>query len=154
MCHACCVDDADDTQRIKASVIALLPPSRRAWNVMVSKNSHTGGWVVQLDHEASHGLVFDMGESGANADETIACVSRWLIGQKAELDRIAVAPVLSNADSVMEIRALASIFNWSKSEVSAVVRFVERWTLTAAEAEWLISTIGHDGPKPERSWDF
>lgn len=59
-------------------------------------------------------------------------------------------PSLSHAEAVMEIRALASIFNWSKLEVAAVVRFVERWTLNPDEAEWLISAIGHDGPKPPK----
>lgn len=154
VCHACPVDDADEAERIKASVMSMLPPAKIAWNVIVSKNPHTGGWAVQLDHEASHGLGFDMGESRGNADETISRLADWLTHRKAELDRIAVAPALSNADSVMEIRTLASIFNWSKSEVRAVVRFVERWTLTEDEAEWLISTIGHDGPTPERSRNF
>ena len=132
----------------------MLPRPKRDWIVAVSGNPHLGGWVVALDHEASRGLAFEMGGSDAGVDETIGRVSEWLSGRRPELDRIARAPLLSNVDSVMEIRALASIFNWSKMEVAAVVRFVERWTLTADEAEWLISAIGHDGPKPERSWDF
>jgi hypothetical protein len=148
------MNDESDRQRIEAAVSAMLPASKRPWDVAVSRNRHGGGWVVELNHEASHGLILDMGASGANADEMIAKAADWLIDRKSELDRIAAAPLLSNADSVMEIRALASIFNWSKFEVSAVVRFVERWALTADEAEWLISAIGHDGPKPPSSWDF
>ena len=148
------MEDGHEAARIKASVIAMLPPSKRPWEVVVSHNPHSGGWVVELNHEASHGLALDMGQSGANAEETIAGVAEWLSSRRAELDRVAAAPSLSHAEAVMEIRALASIFNWSKLEVAAVVRFVERWTLNPDEAEWLISAIGHDGPKPPNSWDF
>ncbi len=148
------MEDEYDVARIKASVIALLPLSKRPWEVIVSENPNTGGWVVDLYHEASHGLSLDMGQSGASADETIAAVAEMLGNRGAELDRVAAAPLLSHAEAVMEIRSLASIFNWSKFEVKAVVRFVERWTLSTDEAEWLISTIGHEGPKPPSSWDF
>ena len=132
----------------------MLPEARHPWTVAVSRSSHTGGWVVQLDHEASHGLVFDMGESGADADATIVSIRETLGSRAGELRRIAVAPVLVNADDVMEIRSLAHIFNWTQLEVRSVVALIRRWTLTEDEAEWLSSYIGRDAPTPTPSWDF
>ncbi|MEY2582016.1 MAG: hypothetical protein QOE09_1865 [Ilumatobacteraceae bacterium] len=148
------VSDEDDCGRIKASVTAMLPPAQRPWDVAVSRSPHNGGWVIQLEHEASHGLVFDMGVPGVDADATIKRVAEWLTSHEGELRRIATAPLLENADDVMEIRALSHIFNWTRLEVKSVVQVVSRWTLTVDEAEWLITSIGRDGPTPTPSRDF
>ena len=132
----------------------MLPEAKRPWTVAVSHSSNTGAWVVQLDHEASHGLVFDMGESGADADATIVSIRETLGRQAGELRRISAAPLLVNPDDVMEIRSLAHIFNWTQLEVRSVVALIRRWTLTDDEAEWLSSHIGRDAPTPTPSWDF
>ena len=42
---------------------------------------------------------------------------------------VASPPLLVNADDVMEIRALAHIFDWTRLEVKSVVRLIRRWTL-------------------------
>jgi hypothetical protein len=148
------VSDEDDSGRIKASVTAMLPPAQRPWEVAISRSPHNGGWVIQLEHEASHGLVFDMGVPRMDADSTIRTVAEWLATHEGELRRIATAPLLENADDVMEIRALSHIFNWSRLEVKSVVQMVRRWTLSDDEAEWLIASIGRDGAIPTPSWDF
>lgn len=132
----------------------MLPEARRPWTVAVSHSSNTGAWVAQLDHEASHGLAFDMGEIGADADATIAWVRETLGAHTGELRRIAAAPLMVNVDDVMEIRTLAHIFNWTHLEVRSVVALIRRWTLTEDEAEWLTSHIGRDAPSPTPSWDF
>jgi hypothetical protein len=115
---------------------------------------HNGGWVIQLEHEASHGFVFEMGVPRMDADATIKRVAEWLATQQGELRRIATAPLLENADDVMEIRALSHIFNWTRLEVKSVVQLIRRWTLSDDEAEWLIASIGRDGPAPTPSWEF
>ena len=66
----------------------------------------------------------------------------------------ATAPALEHPDEVLDIRGLAHIFIWSKLGVSSVLRMVERSTLTAAEAEWLIASIGRDAEPPNPSSDF
>jgi len=147
------VQDGENEQ-IRSAVLAVMPIAKRPWLVTVSRSPHTGGWVVELEHEASHGLGFDAGEPTAAVDATVSRVVEWLGAHARELNRIAAAPVLVNAMDVMEIRALAHMFNWSRAEVKAVVRMIQRWTLTADEAEWLISFVGHDGPVPTVSWDF
>ena len=120
----------------------------------VDRNPHTRSWAVGLEHEASFGLGFDMGEQVADADATIDRIRIWLGYSDHELRRVATAPALEHPDEVLDIRGLAHIFNWSKLEVSSVVRMVERWTLTAAEAEWLIASIGRDADPPSPSRDF
>jgi len=110
-----------------------------------------GGWEVSLQHEASHGLVYKTGET--DATEAIAWV-RQLMASNHEFARIAAAPVLEHPDDLMEIRALAHIFNWSRTEVKSVVRFLEDRMLTSDEANWLSEWVGHDGPVPRPSSDF
>jgi hypothetical protein len=150
------VSDDDDSGRIKASVTAMLPPARRPWEVAISRSPHNGGWVIQLEHEASHGLVFDMGVPRLDTDVTMRRVAEWLATHEVEVElrRIATAPLLENAEDVMEIRALSHIFNWTRLEVKSVVQLVRRWTLSDDEAEWLIASIGRDGPAPTPSWEF
>ena len=95
-----------------------------------------------------------MGEQGTDADAAIDWIRNCLGHSDHELRRIATAPALERSDEVLEIRGLAHIFNWSKLEVLSVVRMVERWALTAAEAEWLVASIGRDADPPRPSRDF
>ena len=154
MCDASLMDDSAESDRITAAVSEMLPTSVRPWRVRVDRNPHTGSWAVGLEHEASFGLGFDMGEQVADGDATIDRIRIWLGYSDHELRRVATAPALEHPDEVLDIRGLAHIFNWSKLEVSSVVRMVERWTLTAAEAEWLITSIGRDADPPSPSRDF
>jgi hypothetical protein len=124
----------------------------RPWSIEVNRNPNTQGWFVGLDHEASNGLGFDLGHLDATA--TIEAFDDALRHSAKELARVAAAPALVHPDEVLEIRTLAHIFNWSRQEVSAVVRFVERWMLTSDEADWLIKWVGHDGEMPSPSQDF
>ncbi len=134
------------------AVAQMLPSSVRPWSIEVDRNPITRGWFVGLDHEASNGLGFDLGQVDATA--TIEAVRDSLQRSAKELDRVAAAPALTHPGEVLEIRTLAHIFNWSRHEVRSVVRFVERWTLASDEAEWLIHWIGHDEATTAPSRDF
>ena len=153
MCDDSLMDDATERDRIADAVSMLLPTSVRPWSVSIDRNS-IGGWAVQLAHEASHGLGFDTGDHFADTDSAIDWFQNCLGHSDRELHRIATAPALEHPDEVLEIRALAHIFDWSKLEVQSVVRFVQRWTLSEAEAEWLVASIGRDADPPRPSTDF
>ena len=146
--------DAIERDRIADAVSRLIPEPVRPWSITVHRHSHVGGWSVQLEHEASHGLGFDAGDQFADTDSAIEWFRNCLGHSDRELRRIASAPALEHPDQVLEIRALAHIFDWSKLEVQSVVRFVQRWTLSEAEAEWLVASIGRDPDPPRPSTDF
>lgn len=146
------VSEPADAVRIAAAVRDLLPPTVRPWSIEVNTEPVIGSWEVSLYHEASHGLVYKTGED--DASEAIARVRQLMASSHEEYSRIAAAPTLEHPDDMMEIRALAHIFNWSRSEVKSVVRFVEDRILTSEEAKWLSDWVGHDGPVPRPSSDF
>jgi hypothetical protein len=146
------VSEPADAVRITAAVRDLLPPTLRPWSIEVDTEPVTGGWEVSLQHEASHGLVYKTGDEDATG--AIARVRQLMASGRDEFARVAAAPPLVHREDVMEIRALAHIFNWSRSEVKSVVRFVEDLMLTRDEGEWLSEWVGHDGPVPRPSSDF
>ena len=55
----------------------------------------------------------------------------------------------------MEVRGLASSFNWSRLEVRSVVSTMQRWVpWSVDEVDWFQTWIGHDGDAPAPSSDF
>jgi hypothetical protein len=142
----------DDVVRIEQAVLDELPATARPWTVTVSHRDDVGRWSIDIAHEASNGFGFQL--ASTSADAVIARLPELMARHEEELRRIAAAPPLTNASWVIEARTLASIFNWTKTEVRAVVRLLEREHLTPDEAEWLIEWIGRDAPAPEPARTF
>jgi hypothetical protein len=142
----------DDVLRIEKVVENLLPKTARPWTVTVARHDGRIQWSIDVAHEASNGFCFEL--ASARADDVLARLPELLAVRSEELRRLAAAPPLTNASWVMEARTLASIFNWTKTEVRAVVRMLQREHLTDDEAEWLIEWIGRDAPAPTPAHDF
>lgn len=147
------VIDDPDTEAVRSTVAAMLPASVRPWSIRVRRNEHDVGWVIDFSHEASSG--FGLMVRFADVDEAIASATRGLAHNESELRRVAAAPLLTNPDAFMEVRGLASIFNWSRLEVRAVVSMMQRWVpWSTDEVGWFRTWIGHDGDIPAPSSDF
>lgn len=136
----------DEGARIVSAVRSLLPAAVRSWEITAQRRVGDGTWTLSMSHEASHGLVFE--SMPVDADATIAALRSMLPRQHRELERVGHAPALTHPDIVMELRALARIFDWTRTEVVSVVRLVEE-RLSPDEVEWLTRWVGRDEkPRP------
>jgi hypothetical protein len=145
------VDESVNVERILSVVQEKLPLSARPWRIDAKRDEQFSNWSIRMEHEASHGVGIDV--PIGNAD-VMGCVSSWLATVEPELLRVAVAPPLEHPDAVLEIRALTHAFNWTRTEVGAVVRMVQPSMFNDQEASWLMETTGRDAPAPNPSTEI
>ncbi len=146
------MSESSGESHIRDAIEAALPPTVRPWHIEVARKGPTQTWCVELQHEASNGLALH--SSTDDVDTAIDQITKMLGHYAGEIRRIAAAPALTNPAAVLEVRTLASIFSWTKTEVRAVARMVQQWALSNEEAEWLIETIGRDAPPPGPTQEF
>ena len=142
------MEESQLLEQLRADAAARAP----GWAVTANITHAADGPVfnVEMEHPASHGLIFSIGGKGRTEDPR-GWLSRALEGSE-EIDIVGAAPALEHAQLVLGVRTLIQAFGWSSTEVRGLAFVLhEADALTEDAAAWLAGYCGVDAPMSRQS---